>query len=329
MRKIMSFALVLVLLITCSSYPTHAVVPGQDAMNPAIIPDMTNTDELFRLRAELLMDPNATQEQFDRIDAQLLALGAEPISSYEVAKKFGETAQPLYDAVSTSDTEWISQRFVNVYCGKEYDIQIITGQMRNQNATSSPLYSYKNGEIRKYSGKKIGNVKAIQVLADEVTSATASCVPVIGPILSSAITFYDILHAYNDGLSPTSVVDDAECSFDICAISTMRFAFIKYRGNLDEGNQILGYCGTQVDYAVSITFPYVDENLKPHLETKEYSDTATSYGFNNEAVVAIASKNFFYYKFGQTILDTHYILYTIPIVLLDTTYKMEVPYAHP
>lgn len=329
MKKTLSIALVMVLLFLCGSSPVSAVVPGEDSMPSENIPATTDVDELFRLRAQLLMDPNTSQEQFDSIDAQLFALGVEPISAYEVAQKFGNTASPLYDPISTDDTLWTSQRLTNVYNGKQYEIQIITGQMRNSNATNSPLYDTDPGIKKSTHGKQMGAINVLQVIAEDVVTSSISSIPVVGPILTAPLTAYELLHAYNSGYSPTTVIDNADYTFLTVAVSTMRFAFVKYSGAVDAGNQILGYCGTQVNYHVSVTFPYVDENLLPLSDTVAYSDTATSYGFDIYAARAIASQNFWNYKLGQTNLDTHHLLLRIPMVLLDDTYVMDVPYSHP
>lgn len=49
----------------------------------------------------------------------------------------------MYDVISTSDTKWLSQRFVTVWNGQNYEVQMITGQALT---SESPLTSYEQIE---------------------------------------------------------------------------------------------------------------------------------------------------------------------------------------
>lgn len=329
MKRILSLSLVLTLLVFCFNSQANAIIVGEDTIGSVIV-STTDTDELFRLRAQLLMDPNSTQEQIDTIDAQLLSLGLEKISAIEVAQKLGATAQPMYDVSSTTNTTWFSERRVTVTNGRQYEIQIITGQWNNRN---SPLCKYISGVKRTYSGKAVGAVNALQVLAnDVVTSSISNVFPEIGSTLSLATTLYDVRKAYDEGLSPTSIIEDADYSFDILIGTTAKYGFVKSYGAVDEGNQILGYVGNQVNYSVYIDIPiFTNVNGVQTIERKTitYSDSSRSYGFDNDTCVAVAGQNCWLYKNGYSNLDVYHDIYRMSIVLLDTTENIIIPSEFP
>lgn len=285
------------------------------------------------MRATYLLDHEDGQSAIEAIDKRLLQLGVEEISAVEVAHLFDSNPsenQPRYTPISTPGTTWYSQRLINVYNGKEYEVQIITGQMANPQATNSPLYDYTPGIVKEYTGGLVGLINALHVAApDIIVSAGSIHDPAVGSVLSAGLTLYDIVMAFEEGLTPTSTLDNGKYSFDITLISTMKFAFIKYSGNLDTGNQILGYAGTEVKCAVNINIPRVSENLVPYYESVEYADTITSYGFDNYVIRAIASQNFWNYKLGYTNLDQYYLIHKIPFTLMNTIYYADVPYTHP
>lgn len=328
MKKVLSVILSLAFLISCTPVQVDAI--DQISEDTVVSNADTYVDELFNLRAQLLIDPNTTQSEIDKIDSQLLELGVEKISYSEISQKLGLVAQPMYDVTSTTDTSWFSQRRTTVTNGRHYEVQIITGQWNNRN---SPLCEYISGVKRTYSGKAVGAVNALQVLGNSVvTSSISNVFPEIGTALSSITTLYDIRKAYDEGLSPTSIIEDAEYSFDILVGTTAKFGFVKSSGALDEGNQILGYVGNQVNYSVYIDIPVftnVNGVQTMERETVVYSDSSTSYGFDNDTCVTVAGQNCWLYKNGYSNLDVYHDIYRIPIVLLDTTEYINVPYEFP
>lgn len=334
MKELLSVLLIFTITFSCFAFRVCAADPAVSSPSPyAAIYAETDADALFQLRATYLLDHEDGQSAIEAIDKRLLQLGVEEISAVEVAHLFDSNPsenQPRYTPTSTPGTTWYSQRLINVYNGKEYEVQIITGQMANPQATNSPLYDYTPGIVKEYTGGLVGLINALHVAApDIIVSAGSIQDPAVGSVLSAGLTLYDIVMAFEEGLMPTSTLDNGKYSYDITLISTMKFAFIKYSGNLDTGNQILGYAGTEVKCAVKINIPRVSENLVPYYESVEYADTITSYGFDNYVIRAIASQNFWNYKLGYTDLDQYYLIHEIPFTLMDTIYYADVPYTHP
>ncbi len=333
-KKLLSVLLIFTITFSCFAFRVCAADATVSDLNPyAAIYAETDTDALFQLRATYLLDHEDGQSAIEAIDERLHQLGVEKITSSDVAHLFNNLSsenQPRYTPVSTPGTTWYSQRLINVYNGKEYEVQIITGQMANPQATNSPLYDYIPGIVKEYTGWQVGLTNALYVAApDIIVSAGSIYAPAVGSVFSAGLTLYDILMAYQEGLTPTSTLDNAAYSFDIILISTMKFAFIKASGAVDTGNQILGYAGTEVKCAVKINIPRVSENLVPYYESVEYADTITSYGFDNYAIRAIASQNFWNYKLGYTELDQYYLIHKIPFTLMNSIYYADVPYTHP
>lgn len=208
-------------------------------------------------------------------------------------------------------------------------MQIITGSWINHD---SPLVSYQTGIGKQYSGVAVGAVTALQVLADEVVTAAIGKLPYIGPVLSGGLTLYDVQQAFVEGLSPTTVLDDAAYSFDILIGTTIKFAFVKYSGALDEGNQILCYVGNEVDYTVYIDVPVfeiVNGERIMYRDTVEYSDSSTSYGYGYDDCRTIAATNFKTYKQGLTPENVYYHIVRIPMLLMDDVYNASIPYEFP
>lgn len=77
MKRFVSICLATILLFLCIPIDAYAIIPGEDSIADSIASTHTDADELFRVRAKLLMDPMATEEQFNQIDAQLYNLGVK------------------------------------------------------------------------------------------------------------------------------------------------------------------------------------------------------------------------------------------------------------
>lgn len=329
MKKVVSVFLVFALLLLSGPIQINA---ADEIENESITfyPTAENVDTLFRIRAQLLLDPSTTQDQLDKIDEQLLQLGVEKISPSEVAQKFGNTAQPMYDVESTEDTEWFSERIITVIRGVQYETQIITGQWKNRD---SLLCEYTTGVYRQYSGKMLGVVNAVQVLADKVTTgAIAEKIPIIGDALTVATTLYDVYKAYDDSVTPLTIIDDAEFSFDILMGTTVKLVYAKLVGSPDDPYQVEVYKGNEVNYQVYIHTPIFEvqngEQIMT-LHTQCYSDSSKSYAYDTEDCINFALENYLGYRAGSTNMDYQQEIRTIPIVLLDETYTAIVPTTHP
>lgn len=135
------------------------------------------------------MDPMATEEQFNQIDAQLYNLGVKKMSTAEVAAKFGNSAQPMVDVSSSSHTTWYSTRNIVVVWGRQYEAQTIYGQWTSN---QSPLTKTYDG-TRQYNGAELATVNALQVVAEDiVTNSINTFAPELGAALTTAKTLYDI-----------------------------------------------------------------------------------------------------------------------------------------
>ena len=328
MKKILSVTLVLVLLFL--SIPTHAyaVVPGEDSIGTTNEVNSLTIDELFALRAQLLFNPNATDEDFEQINAQLCSLGVVEISAADVVSKIGADVKPLVEVSDTNDTSWYSKETVVVVWGRQYTVQIITGQFKNQN---SPLVKTYDG-TRQYNGAQIGAVNAVQVLAEDIVTASISnYIPTVGSFLSASKTLYDVWSEIDSSLSPFSVVEDAAYSFKIQMATTVKLVYAKNTGSPDAGYQILGYVGTRVDYNVGIYIPvYTTENGVPKMEIKSitYSDYSKSYAYDTPDSEHYAANNRRLIDSGATIIYKDHRIIAIPIVIMDQTYRAVVPFSY-
>lgn len=326
MKKILTILLSIAILLTSSPSVVFASqINGTAIISPG--PSTGSADALFAIRAQLIRDSVANAEEITKIEAQLSTLGVEKITALEVGEKLGITAHPLYEVYSTSDTSWFSERWVTVWNGQQYEIQIITGQANN---SSSPLYVFEDTAHKNFSGQTAGSINAVQVIAESIHTGSISAVlPTVGTALSVLTTLYDIMKAYDSGLSPFHVIDDADFSADIYLSTTMKFAFAKSYGALDVGNQILVYAGNRVDYSVYIdipTFIKSDGTSTPCRYTIEKTDYSESYAFNNSKCISESAKNYWNFRQGDTNLAVHHDIREIPFVILDSVYIVDIPY---
>ncbi len=332
MKKTLSFFLAFAFLFCCSPHHVVAVDSG-GSIEEEIISDglsSTQADELFAIRAQLAQDYENNIAEIEKIDAQLLALGLEIIPGEEVAEKLGVSANPLMDYTSNSDIRWYSERLIVSWYGQRYEIQVITGTPAS---LSSSLCTKSSGYRNDSSGKAVSLFNALQVLSNNIVTASASeLAPQVGATLSVATTLYDILKAYNSSLSPYSASPNGEYSFSISMSTTLRYAFIKYEGQIDSGNQILGYVGNSVEFAVGINIPYFEEvngSVIPIVIQKNYSDTVESGLFDTHRCKWVAAQNFWDYKQGVSNFVVYHDIIRVPIVLIDETYYMNPPFAAP
>lgn len=331
MKKILSVTLVLVLLFL--SIPTHAyaVVPGEDSFGDINTPPVASTDELFKVRSQLMMSQPVPQAQIDAIDAQLSLLGVEKIPAAEVLHKLGHTAQPQFNIGSTADTEWFSERTIVVVRGQQYEAQIITGMWKNGN---SPLTNFTAGAnvYRQYSGEHVGLINALQVLANEIATASISeKLPILGDMISIVRTLYDVIKAYREGLTPSSIVEDATYGFSIIMGTTVRIVFVKGMGSPDS-MQLLSYVGNHVNYNIQISVPIftvVNGEQVMRIQNDDNPNTVSSYAFDTSACATFAAENYRLLREGRTDVDKRHEIYNIPMILMDERYTASVPFYLP
>lgn len=283
---------------------------------------------MFQIKARLSADHDSNANELAKINKQLSDMGFEEITSAEVAAKLG-SSHPMYDAISTSEISWDSVRVNTVYNGQQFEVQIITGTPKGMD---SPLLDDDDGIVRTYSGTQVGLVNALQVLAEDVATSSISKIPSVGPVFSTSTTLYEMLKAFSSGISPTSIINtnDKKFSFEIYMTTTMRIAFVKYMGALDDGNQILAYAGSSVDCRVYVDIPQftLSENGPSYgRKTIEYFDTVISYAYDFYECRDFAASNYWNYKQGSPTLDIYHHIQIIPVTMLDTVHNARAPYA--
>ena len=282
---------------------------------------------MIKLRAQLLMYPDTTQEQIDAIDEQLLRLGVETITAAEVAHKLGATAHPMFDVESTADTTWTSERFIVIVRGQQYEAQVITGMWENGN---SPLNNHTPGCYvnRYYSGMPLGAVNALQVIAGEIaTEELVEELPVVGTALTIGKTLYEVVQAYREGVTPLTILEDNSYTFNILMGTTVRIVFVKGVGSPDS-MQTLCYVGNHVNYNIQINIPiFTVINGQQIMEMKNDNnyDYSTSSYFDTNLCKSFAADNYRRIREGATDVDKLYQITRIPMELLDAKYVAVVP----
>lgn len=251
----------------------------------------------------------------------------------EVFRYEKNVIHPMYDVSSTEDTIWTSNRYITVTNGQRYEVQLIIGQLRDVDSMSSPLYM-QSGEL--YEGTVDSAGSAFQVVVkDIVTASISNYDPVLGSTVAALFSIQDIWESLDPGLV---VSKNASHAFSVSMVTTMKYAFVKHEGALDDGNQVLCYVGNKVHYTVSVLVPILIEDEKGEIITDskpaKVSDTITSHGFETTTIhdycIWIAAQNFWKYKNGQSsFMEVRHEVQVIPYEILNKEYKLSVPIGFP
>lgn len=211
-------------------------------------------EELYQLRNVLVMDFDFYEDEIAEIDRKLEKLGVTEISQSEVEAKLGlideYAVQPCYDVTSTSDIKWTSKREYYVYRGKSYELQVIRGVPKE--GTGRLCSSDGQPKLAKAD---LGFKAAAKNVSKIIVNSVAGSLPQIGGMINTAQTFYDVFKGVISGLSPTTSLGPIECNYTSSMVANYLYVFVKYSGDIDEGNQILAYCGNWIDYSTTITIP--------------------------------------------------------------------------
>ena len=318
-------------LITCVmffntinySYATEDVYSGNQTNESAL-----TINELYELRNSLTMNFDVFSEDIALIDKKLESLGVEEISQTEVEMKLGlindSSVQPCYDVSSTSDIRWTSTREYYVYRGQSYELQVIRGVPISNN--SSLIGRYKH-EVNKYSSFEANAKNAFKIIVNSI----AGCLPNIGGTIVTLQTFYAIFKDTYSSLTPTTLIDSFDSLYKSMVSANYVYVFVKYSGSADEGNQILAYCGNDLQYETTIILdaPILLENgsLGANNDTVELNGTITSPYYNGYRDVA--SNVFWEYKNGNSNKTIYYDTYKFWVEALDDELCLYAPSAFP
>lgn len=254
-----------------------------------------------------------------------MTLGVEEITYDEVLGKLGVDALPNIDFSSTDTTRWTSRRLVTTYYGQHYELQILEGVPID---IDSPLV--RRDLVVEYNapGGIAGAVEAIKVLG----LSGAGSIPVIGPILSIGITFYDMYSAVKDNLATTTVIRDIEGTAKVYLTSHMRYILVKPYQTPDVGNQATCYIGSTVSYRVrtSTDFWYLNDSGELEIEAFDYEsveETASSSYYDDFSVPAKNYHNYLYNGITEYTYDYSWYEITIRIFGVETDFRA--PYEMP
>lgn len=326
-KKFLCVVLVCSIVATSTQRIDAALHQKDDNYQQAETKSNYTIEELYKLRNSLSADFENFSDAIARIDKQLESLGVEEISQSEVEEKLGLTEhaiQPFISVSSTSDIKWTSTREYYVYRGKSYELQIIRGVPAKG---SGQLWS---NNLQYKGATSSGFNAASKNVAKVVVNKIAGCLPQVGGMISNGLTFYNAFKGVISGLSPTTSVGAIECAYTSSISSSYLYVFIKYSGDVDTGNQILGYCGNVVTYETSISTPgsiKINGTWLPKIYTTYVSGTITSPYYNEYRNVA--SNVFWEYKNGNPNVPYRYDIYNFWVQALDTTIRLEAPYAFP
>lgn len=296
MKKATCYFLIVLLLFSSFAYPVAAIVPPDDAVDPEQA-RIAQIEALYTERAWLLSESEINQDAVDRVDAQLFSLGVEPLTQADIDNKVHPDAKPLVSVSSTSTVTWSSYRTIVANYGRQYEIQVITGQ---PNGTNSPLRSW-SSVTRARTNLTAGVTKAVEAfvstnIGDVISGAVSSALdehPVASIILNAGNSLYAAFSEYASFTEDT-IVSSIECRFDVLMLSTERYIYVKYANEADAGNQILGYVGNSIACTVIMNTLsselYVENGVEyPELDEKTWRYQFKSGYYDNSYNKAVES----------------------------------------
>ncbi|MDE6209418.1 MAG: hypothetical protein K2M73_07065 [Lachnospiraceae bacterium] len=127
-------------------------------------------------------------------------------------------------------------------------------------------------------------------------------------------------------MSGQSIVSDISANYTVLTGANYLYVFIKYSGDLDTGNQILGYSGNIVNYSYNVDIPNFSMNgneLQGTINSKTYSGTITAPYYND--YISKASSNFYKYKNGDNNFLVRYDIVSFYLENVNDRIKIKVP----
>lgn len=204
---------------------------------------------LLEQRYELCKDYENNEELILDIDARLEQLGVERLSSMDLAEKIGVDASPMVTPKYQQYVDILSERVITVWNGKRYEVQIITCM---PNHKDSPLRPSANFEIDTESNKQ---AQAIQFATAVGEGAISLASGGVADAISHVFTAYNVLSAYSNLVTPTTVVSGVDNAIGKISLSIIeKYFFIKNEGSPDTGYQIEACVTNKIEYEAKVLY---------------------------------------------------------------------------
>ena len=320
-KKLLSIGLVLIVLVSCCTPAAWAQETSEEGFYIVDAERHQEVERLFELRASLEPNFEDNVEEIAQIDMQLELLGVEEITYDELPTLMFTGVAPRVTPLPRQNVKYLSERIVTVYNGEQYELQIMTSVPENKYSELRPTvqFNVKTDDMREADKIEFCTAAAIGVIGYFTNISTNDVVKAVGNQITSAFTLYDLYHAYEDMISPTTIVHGVECTGYMSLAIHERHVFIKNYGSPDEGYQILGCISNRVSYLATILREgelIVNGVSQPAIDSFDYEGTYYSkyYGsddLDNDGILdvsndraemaAYVSKEFWEYrKYGWT-----------------------------
>lgn len=222
-------------------------------------------EELLNKRAELLTEDNVDIAALNDIDRKLVKLGVEFLSSEEVARQFPQEkaikdlvmytkrevssqteVSPQVDTPTSNVNTWTSYRVRYYYNGKYYNVQKLIAQPKSP---SSPLQDVGSRVVYFSSNWQAGVQNVFE-------TAAWSALGLI-PKASIAITFYDAIRSFWDGIKTTMEVRAPHIVYSWSSVTTVVFSYVRLDDQTDD-YQWLSHISTKTNTVVGYQIPTVE-----------------------------------------------------------------------
>lgn len=329
LKRIFAFTLAVVLFSMAGPIQVCAMEVVNE--EPIIINEEVHNEieQLMEIRSELCMDYEANKELIEKINIRLQDLGVERLSWEEFEQKLVDSdVSPMMIPTPKSGVVIESERFITAWHGERYEIQVVT--CSPQQNVSGPLKRTGTLIFESDEKKKADNIAFLQTV---VTNA-ASCVSdydktnITNGVLT-LITAYDIYSCFVEAMSPTTYINGVDASAYLHVNFYERYVFVKLEGALDEGNQILAYCGNKAIYTATISFPtdiIIEGEAIPDVGTVKVTESFLAQYYDN--YTSRVAEIFWNYRRGVTNFSQYFLLgeitfsaigspehgYTVPLV---------------
>ena len=259
-KKLLSLGLVLIVLISCCAPVAQANEVLDEEFYIVDAERHQEVERLFELRASLEPNFENNAEEIAQIDMQLKLLGVEEITYDELPSSMTMAVGPRVTPRPRENVKYFHERVVTVYFGQQIEVQIMTSVPTNKDSELMPTVDF---SVKTESQKAADNIEFCTTAATGLIGfftniKSDGIVKNIAEQVIDTFSLYDLYSAYNDAISPTTVVYGVDCSGKISLSIHERHVFVKYYGSPDEGYQILGCISNRVAYLAKI---YTEGNL--------------------------------------------------------------------
>lgn len=258
---------------------------------------------LLEQRYELCKDYENNEKLVLDIDSRLEQLGVERLSSMDLAEKMGIGASPMVTPEYQRYVDILSERVITVWNGKRYEVQIITCM---PNHKDSPLRPSANFEIDTEGNKQ---AQAIQFATAVGEGAISLAGGGVANAISQVFTAYNVLSAYSNLVSPTTVVSGVDNAIGKISLSIVeKYYYIKNEGSPDAGNQIEACVTNKVEYEAKVLYEgdiLVDGVSVASVDCLSFGSTIygqyyDEYGLDGKGITRAAQVFWQYKTYGTT-----------------------------